>query len=153
MEDIEVGQFEYRTTRAPNELYSGGLGPCIAMGAIYGKKGYMFHAQPVGHDFSTHIEPIFRDLRKDVKDKNKLQIYVVGGEIEVNDEYEDEKQAGRQTVLDKIVQSGFEKCVKEVKWCLPNYIQELRLILSEGRAEIEEYDLRDEFPEDDYDMP
>ena len=152
MEEIKVEQFEYRTSRSPNVLYSGGLRPCIAMGAIYGKKGYMFHAPPVGHAFSTHIEPIFRDLRKDVKDKNRLQIYVVGGEIEVNDEYKGEKLAGRQTVLDKIVQSGFEKCVKEVRWCLPNYYQELRLILLEGRAVIDEFDELDEFLEDDYGM-
>lgn len=150
MENIEVSQFDYRVARAPNELYSGGLGPCIAMGAIYGKKGYMFHAHPVGHDFSNHIEPIFRDLRRVVKEKNRLQIYVVGGVINVNDEYENEIRAGRQVVLDKIVLSGFEKCVKEVRWCLPNYCQELRLIISEGRAEIDEFDYRDEFP-DDYD--
>jgi len=138
MEEIVLGQFEYKKTTSPNELYSDGLGPCIAMGAIYSKKGYMFHAHPVGHDFSNHIEPIFRDLRRDVKDKSKLHIYVVGGEIEVNDGVEDEMRAGRQTVLDKIVQSGFEKCVREVRWCPPGYNQTLRLILSESRAEIEE---------------
>ena len=114
MVEIIVDQFEYKTTRAPNELYSGGLAPCIAMGAIYGKKGYMFHAHPVGHDFSSHIEPIFRDLRRDVKDKTKLQIYVVGGELEVNDEDENDLKAGRQTVLNKIAQSGFENVLEKL---------------------------------------
>mgnify|MGYP001563469104 CR=1 FL=1 len=143
MKEIKVHQLKYKTTRAPNELYSGGLAPCIAIGAIYGKKGYMYHAHPVGHNFSSHVEPIFRDLRRDVKDKTKLQIYVVGGEIEVNDEYENEVKAGRQTVLDKIAQSGFEKCIREVRWCPTDYAQSLRLILSEGRAEIEECPLED----------
>ncbi|HIH13402.1 TPA: hypothetical protein HA242_06800 [Candidatus Woesearchaeota archaeon] len=96
----------------------------------------MFHAPP-GADFSSHIEPIFRDLRKDVKDKNRVQIYVIGGE-EVNDQYKDETRAGRQTVLDKIVRSGFEYCIKVVRWCPFNHNQTLSLILSEGRAEIEE---------------
>lgn len=66
--------------------------------------------------------------------------------------YEDGLLSGRNTVLDKIVQSGFEKCVKEIRWCPPDYNQELRLILSEGRAEIDEFDERDVFPEDDYDL-
>ena len=144
MKEIKVEQFQYRTTRAPNELYSGGVGPCIVMGAIYGKKGYMFHAQPVGHDFSSHIEPIFRDLRRNVKDKNQLQIYVIGGEIEINDEYGSDMRAGRQTVLEKIARDGFNEAVKEVRWCPPNYVQDLRLILSERRAEIEEFDPNDE---------
>ena len=138
MGEIIVEWAEYEKATAPDELYSGGLGPCIAIGAIYGKQGYLIHHHPVGHDYAAFIEPFFADLRRDVKDKNKLQIYAVGGAIEIDDEYKDEMQAGRQTVLDKIVQSGFEKCIKKVRWCPTGYIHTLRLILSEGRAEIEE---------------
>ena len=61
----------------------------------------------------------------------------------VDNEYTDEQRAGRQIVLDKIAENGFEKCMKEVRWCPLGYSQTLRLILSEGRAEIEEDLLED----------
>ncbi len=136
MEEIKVDQFEYQKTRAPNELYSGGVGPCIVVGAIYRKKGYMFHQHSVASYFSSKIEPIFRDLKKDVKDKSKLQLYIVGGKI--YKEYKEEMIEGRKIVLDKIAENGFEECVKEIRWCPFEYYQTLRLILDDGRAEIEE---------------
>ncbi|MBS3093467.1 hypothetical protein J4456_02700, partial [Candidatus Pacearchaeota archaeon] len=139
MEEIIVGQGEYKKARAPDELDSGGIGPCIAIGAIYNKRGYMVHEHSVGHNYADFIDTtIFRDLRKDVKDKKNLQIYIIGAGIEINDEYKDNKIAGRQAVLDKIVENGFQEAVKDIRWCPTNYTQSLRLILSECRAEIEE---------------
>ncbi|MDP3639654.1 MAG: hypothetical protein Q8R53_00440 [Nanoarchaeota archaeon] len=111
-----------------------------------GKKGYMFHAHSVGHDFSSHIEPIFRDLRKDVKDKKRLKIYLVGGEIyyaSPDEDCADEIRAGRQIVLDKIARYGFQDSIREVNWCPLGHVQSLRLILSEGTAEISDDDLED----------
>lgn len=69
MREIEVKNPNYKKARAPDKLYSGGLGLCIAIGAIYGKRGYMVHEHPVKHDYGAFIErTIFADLRKDVKD-------------------------------------------------------------------------------------
>lgn len=150
MKEIEVEQFEYKTTKTPNELYSGGVGPCIVIGAIYEGRGYMLHEVPLSYNFSSDVERMFSDLRRDVRNNGKLQIYIVGGEIELNDEAESEIRAGRQSVLDKIARRGFGKCVREVRWCQPNYCQSLRLILSEGRAEIEESDMCDEFFDNDF---
>jgi len=136
MEEIKVGMMEiYRKTKAPNELYSGGIGPCTVVGAIYGRKGYMFHG--VLELPCTGLEPILTDLRKDVKNKKKLQIYVVGGEI-TDGLPETEIIAIRQAVLERIANSGFKHCVREVRWCRNAYYQTLRLILSGGRAKIEE---------------
>ena len=44
----------------------------------------------------------------------------------------------RQFLLDQIVEEGFEKSIKEVRWCELGINQSLTLILSERRAEIEE---------------
>lgn len=136
MGEILVEQFEYKRATSPEDLYSRFIGPCIVMGAIYGRMGYMFHCPPIGHNFSDHIEPIFEDLRKDVKSKRWLEVYVIGGEVGFNDIYKGEMMAGRRTVLEKIALSGFENCVRVVRWCPPGFAQSLRLILSERRAEI-----------------
>ena len=115
----------------------GGLGPCIAIGAIYDKRGYMVHEHALRPDYAYFLErTIFADLRRDVKDKKKLQIYVVGGEIDA--QYTNEKREGRKIVLEKIVENGFQDSVIKIQWCPLEHNQSLRLILSEGRAEIEE---------------
>jgi hypothetical protein len=136
MEIIRVEDTEYKKARAPNELDSGGIGPCIVIGAIYGKKGYMIHGHPVGHNYAAFIEPFFSDLRRDVKDTRKLQLYVIGGEL--FHEYQDDQLAGREMVLEKIAENGFNEAVKKIQWCYSGHGQSLRLILSEGRAEIED---------------
>jgi len=39
MEEIKLEPGEYKTAQSPDILDSGGLGPCIAVGAIYRQKG------------------------------------------------------------------------------------------------------------------
>jgi hypothetical protein len=137
-EEIEVNMFDYKKAKAPDELYSGGVGPCISIGAIYQKKGYMIHEVSTYRGFLKNINKLFNDLKKDVKDKSKLQIYVIGGEIGDDLEYGQDIEFGRKTVLEKIAENGFNNCVREVRWCDNNHCQTLRLMLSEGKAEIED---------------
>lgn len=158
MAEILVEIPYYKKAKSPDELYSGDVGPCIVIGAIYEKKGYMIHQPPLGPNYFKFIEPFFRDLEKDVKDKNKLQIYVIGGEIigvGENDlktmegfnldykECKEDIEIARKIVLYRIEQYKFQESVKEIRWCPENYAQNLRLILSESRAEIEEKSLED----------
>ena len=137
--EIAVEMCDYKKTQSPNTLYSGGIDPCIAIGAIYNKKGYMIHMHPVGHDYSSFIEPFFEDLRKDVIDKRELKIYVAGGEIAFDDQCKEDMKKGRKIVLAKIVENGYQESVRKIKWCKTDYSQSLRLIISKGRAKIEEW--------------
>ena len=136
MTDILVDVNEYKKATAPDELYSGGAGPCIVIGAIYEGTGYMLHDPSVFVDYTKFTEPIFADLRRDVKDKSKLKLYVFGAELD--GDMDDEIMKGRQAVLDEIVKSGFQKAVKKLKWCPTGFTQSLRLNLSRGSAKIEE---------------
>jgi hypothetical protein len=132
---IIVENFEYKTAKSPDSLFAC-VGPCIVIGAIYGKKGYMFHHVPVG-DYYEIIKPIFNHLKRDAKDKNKLKLYVAGGGIYMED-YTDATLMARDDVLRKIKECGFEKSVEFIKWCKIGRSQSLELILDEGIAELDE---------------
>ena len=123
---VEVG--EYEKARAPDTLLAG-FGPCIVIGAIYGKKGYMFHHAPC-NDYYRVIKPIFSDLRRDVRNRQNLKLYVAGGEI-VKEDYE---YNCVDDVLKRIRESDFEKCVEFIRWCMTGFCQDLELILDDGVA-------------------
>jgi len=139
MEEDEV-TFWYKTAKAPETLSSGGLGPCIAVGAIYREKGYMLHSPPTQEGFGKLLDPLFIDLKREVRDKNWVKIYVIGGESSQADN-NDDVMAAQNAVIDKIAAYGFSKCIKEIRWCPPNSIQKLDLILSEGRGVIEDEEM------------
>jgi len=42
---------EYGKAEDPVTLYSSGVGSCFVIGAIYGRKGYMFHILPPSAEF------------------------------------------------------------------------------------------------------
>ena len=132
---MEVRTHEYKTAEAPEEL-GAVFGPCIGIGAIYEKKGYLLHSHAVGGGFRETIKPIFDDLLRDVIDKTRLKIYVAGCSL---DGYcQTEMLEGRQLVLEAIENAGFNDCVAEIRWAKNFSSQELTLILEEGRAEIED---------------
>src|SRR3989338_2195842 len=111
---MKVETLEYETAEAPEEVYAH-LGPCIGVGAIYQRKGYLLHTQPVGwRDFSTQLTPILDDLTKEVIDKSKLQIYVAG--CSLNGKYDEEMLEGRKIVLESITKAGFQECLRKVQW-------------------------------------
>jgi hypothetical protein len=128
---------EYKRANAPDILTSGGLGPCTCVGAIYGKKGYMVH-YTAGAD-SSEFDTFLGDLRREVKRKDRLKIYVAG--LEEQPGLDEIALDERKNVLKKIADSGFK--TTEVRWNWPDSTQTLSLILSENRAIYEE-DMLDE---------
>lgn len=117
MEEIEANDFEYKKAKAPDILTSGGLGPCIAVGAIYCSKGYLAHFSHIVPP-RPELERLLGDLKKDVKNKSKLKIYIAGGGLDdcLNKEHLpdiDLKEVNkdildtRKTTLKMIEEAGF----------------------------------------------
>ncbi len=145
MRIIEVNQQEYKKTFAPNVLESGGLGPCVAVGAIYGRRGYMAHAVP--GFILDYARRLLKDLQVDVERIDDLRIYVIGGNAYLSEGDQHSKEhyrrhviQAREGVINLIKDSGFSSAVKLVKWSMPDQLQSLELILSEGRVVINEDD-------------
>ncbi len=140
--EIVVETYEYKKAEAPDILCSGGLGPCIAVGAIYGKKGYMTHYVPCGT--TTDLDKLLKDLKKEVKNFAWLKIYIAGGGIQSGNSQENVNSTleGRKKCLDRIAETGFRKYIKRIQWAGKNISQELILYLSERKADYEE----DEIP-------
>lgn len=143
MKEIKVGVNEYKKATAPDILDSGGLGPCIAVGAIYGKKGYMVHWVP--GTILEELDKLLKDLKKGVKDLSKLDIYIAGGGIDPDEEDEEEEKIvleERELCLEKIADAGFSENIRKVQWAKnaskPNSYQCLTLLLSENKAVYEE---------------
>ena len=143
MNEINVEQFEYKTAQAPNILYSGGLGPCIAMGAIYGKKGYMFHTPSLDHTPEL-LDSMIADLNREVADKRELSVYIAGGEINPEDEetFVDIRNC-RKTLIERLEKEGLTKNIRKLRWNPTNHIQNLKLLLSKGKGIIEEFNHSD----------
>ena len=147
MEIIKVEQGEYRKARSPDVLDSGGIGPCIVVGAIYGKKGYMSHE--VSSLIDLRLDEMLRDLKKECRELRKLEIYIAGGGTDsredtyINDGILDE----RVKILELIAEAGLSRAIKEIRWNKDRHNQTLVLLLSEHRAEYKmdsDEDLEDE---------
>ena len=139
MEEIEVKQSEYKKAQAPDILYSGGLGPCIVVGAIYRGNGFMVHMpDPLCEEYL--LESLLKDLRKGARNRRDLKIYVAGGgrDSGEDEDYNRGITENRKLVLEKIAKEGFESQIQEVRWNNLNCNQTLTLFLAEGRAEYEE---------------
>lgn len=132
--DVEVSN--YRRAEAPYDLFSGGVGTCVALGAMYANKGYMVHVSPDEPDFLTLINYFFKDLHRECKDNRQLQLYVIGAQLDG-----DKKSmiAARYTVLENIAKFGYKDTPKLILWGKKNYWQTLKLVLSFGAADYEEF--------------
>ena len=139
--------FEYKKTTAPNRLTSGGLGPCIAVGAMYEGRAYMVHMVSL-YDKPNLLNILLKDLKKDVKDKDKLKIHIAGGDSYIKrsepdfgvfaGQIDEDIENSKQGVLDLIRKEGFIRSVETVYWNLADCVQRLLLIPGEGRAELYE---------------
>tara|TARA_Y100000310_G_scaffold296126_1_gene328124 strand:+ start:525 stop:1010 length:486 start_codon:yes stop_codon:yes gene_type:complete len=161
MEIIKVTQFEYKQASAPDILDSTGLGPCIAVGAIYRGKGYMLHTHGDGLAYNESFDDqIFVDL-SEIPDKKGLKIYIAGGaffhhfvearelddliaEIDEDPDTEDPDMdlvtmLARMKIQAKIKKYGLEDYVQEIRWGLMGEGLYIILNLSEGEGEIKEF--------------
>ena len=139
---IDVDMNEYASATAPDRLSSGGLGPCIAVGAIYENLGHMIHYVPLQKfDEVPCINKFFQALERSVLDKRKLKIYVAGWQIVREQEDEDGILEmliqERKTVLEKITGRGYK--IDDVRWCPHGFGQVLTLNLSDNCAHYEEF--------------
>ena len=143
-EEIKVEQFEYIKTEAPNILISGGLGPCIAIGAIYENKGYLAH-YPYYLSGEKLINLLLDDLDKDVKDIKKLRIFIAGAGIDTIDylDIKEDIEKNKKNTLEKIANSKYKGANIETRWARGNSTQELILDLYKNEVTYEE-----EFDED-----
>ena len=128
--DIVLGVDEYRTARSPDNLHSGGLGPCVAVGAVYRDKGYM------SHDYSMSTLPkltqLVMDLHREVKIGSELKIFVAGGGIDSSMiEGADGILKTRQDVLNQL--ANFSGNV-HVMWSYGNITQSLEIRVGERKA-------------------
>ncbi len=151
--EIEVEQGTYVRTSAPNSPYSGGVGPCVVAGAIYGKEGYMVHGVP--GIIEGKLEEMLDDLKKDVKNKTKLRIYIIGGcptylsveelrSLRLNKEkFSNEFMNDKNALVDRIRGAGFDEAIKKIRWCPRFYIQELIFNLANGKVKIVEEECRE----------
>src|SRR3989344_4536395 len=92
--EINVDALEYKTVKAPHVLYAHGVGPCVAVGALYFDKAYLIHAPILSHDISGIMSEMLTDVRKDIRFKdeknnilftNGLEFYVLGAGFMAND--------------------------------------------------------------------
>jgi hypothetical protein len=145
MEIIEVDLYNYKKAEAPDILTSGGLGPCIAVGAICGNQGFLAHYLSYG-TIPLDLDLLLADLQS--VNKSQLEIYVAGAGLDgaASRESDEGVLEGRKLCLDRIAQAGFTENIKKIQWNPGNHIQELTLDLATGNALYEEDPLSD-FPD------
>tara|TARA_Y100000310_G_scaffold345268_1_gene463267 strand:- start:25122 stop:25583 length:462 start_codon:yes stop_codon:yes gene_type:complete len=151
---LEVAQFKYKKASPPDQLESGGLGPCIAVGAICKDMGYLAHYHSVQHG-TEQLDELLQELKRDVVDATQLKIFLAGGGIDFDDN-QDEREGrlnDRRVTLDKIAQEGYSVNVKKVKWARGDSTQELTLDVARGKAIYDETyaEKRDELIIDEFD--
>jgi chemotaxis receptor (MCP) glutamine deamidase CheD len=155
-EDFKIGTCEYGTAVSPDTLSSGGIGPCIVVGAIYEKKGYLAHYVPLPIFIPiSELETLINDLRSVVKDKSRLKIFVAGGAFDTGyelkvmkkffsqkdiDEEHFECVSTRKRTIDMIAEAGFSQAIKKIEWNKPGYIQHMGVIPDLEKIEIRSYE-------------
>ncbi len=137
MKDVEVRESTYEKINAPGILYSGPLTVCIAVGAIHGKVGYLAHCVDV-FESKAPLEALVKDLKQDTVNSSGTKIYIAGGGIEKYwpPNSKDDMKRAREEVLISLERAGFKDRIEKIEWRPAGYVQALRIIPSEGRAEL-----------------
>ena len=147
LEIIFVAMNDYRTACTTNILTSGGLGPCIALGMLYGSKhhyGRMAHCpQP-----AVVLEPLnqfLQDAQKLKKHYANLRLYLAGGcsHGDTAEYYAEGLDAAtaRTYVLERLAASDLLAALRK-NWmcadhhCTSDHASELVLDLPDGTASL-----------------
>ena len=129
----------YVKSTSPNIIVSGGLGPCIAVGAIYKAVGYMVHFHSISFsewDLKSLVDLLIT-LNKEIKNKSKLKIYIAGAGSDPGDSKEEKKLMikDRNVTLETIAKHKLSDNLEKVEWRKTSYMsQELVLDLKDGEA-------------------
>jgi hypothetical protein len=143
--EINVEQPGYSIVTSPDTITSGGLGPCSSVGAIYYDRGYLSHdvyLRMVPINGGLGIDGLLGILQREVQDKERLKIFVVGAGSESNEDGDDLKirKEDRKITLDKIANAGFKDRIIRVEWNNnPDSTQALTLDPGNNVAFYEEY--------------
>lgn len=147
MKEIYVEENEYAFARSPDILTSGGLGVCIAIGALYGNKfkfGGMIHSP----DFMVTpklLDPFLRKLAKKHRDDYPLRLYLAGGNLVCDDEPSQTYTSSdiRVHVLERIAHFSLTDCIRKTWWNdRVDQGVDLTLNLQKGRATLTRYSMK-----------
>ena len=136
MKEIKVKQCEYRRARAPNILETTGIGPCIAIGAIYRNKGHMIHVSSLslGGLSERLVARMLQNLKTEEAGRKFLKLFIAGGGL-VNDEEVDQTiLKDREATLEMISEVGLESYIRKIGWNERWCTQTLALHLEENMA-------------------
>src|SRR5688572_14731737 len=130
MADKTITQDSYDQVSYPDEIRSGGLGPCIAVGVFHKSKkiGYMFHGA------APHQATLFNEFLEHVVHETKNSkaniVWMCGASIEDQDEQEDLDDANEaRDYVESTVRSTLKTNKIEVQWSDDNVTSELILKL------------------------
>ncbi len=115
-------------------MHSGGIGPCIVVGALYGCRGYMAHDDGAQEGC---LERLFNDIRLECPDKSMVRVFVAGGGFDsyMSPGLRKYILANRNFTLDLIAREGLK--IERLEWNKSNSTQQLSLILAEQKAVFE----------------
>lgn len=121
----------YRKGEVGESHFSGGVGPCIVVGALYKGTPYTVHSLP-GNGFEHKLDLLLKDLGKDVKNRYYLGIYIILGDLQDHKEYE------RDLLWKSIKERGYWPCVRNISECHDNTTYSLTITQEETTIEEEE---------------
>lgn len=134
MADKALQQGSFDQVNYPDEIRSGGLGPCIAVGIFHPSKatGYMFHA--AAPHLNTLLEEFLRHVVSETKNSKSLRIYICGASIEDEDEEEEIEQATEaRHYVESLVRKTLNTAKITISWAKDNVTSELILNTETGK--------------------
>ncbi|MFT7615960.1 MAG: hypothetical protein ACI8Y7_000787 [Candidatus Woesearchaeota archaeon] len=137
MTTFKVADGHYKKTTFPHALYSGGVGPCLVVGALHLQDAYMLHNSAPTEIVLEPLEKMLLNLRQDVKKGENLSLYVIGREPVYELELIADAKVDQASILHMICQQGFGGNIKKVEWCKQGQCQSLYLSTLTKKATIE----------------
>ena len=129
---IEVGTMESATAHSPDILYSGGIGPCIAIAIYdpYSKIGHMMHSP----DFElVNLKEDIEKIVQQSKDPSSLKVYAIGNSLDSEDDEELQNFVLNNRILvEKTLKEIFGEHQLEIFWAPSDHICTLTLDILRG---------------------
>ncbi len=147
--EIEVGQFEFKKAYSPDVLSSGGLGPCIAVGVFdpLTRSGYIMHSpgfKICEPEMEFNLFRIIEDYLGSSRDLSKLKVFAAGCAFERDDDLDFRKfKIDERAHAERILRNYFNDSQLTIKWTPNNHIAALSLYTSTGKFEVDYIDLDD----------
>ena len=153
-QEIQVNQFEMKKAKIPHVLYSGGLGPCIAIGVYAPNKriGYMIHQPHFSHGVNSKnsLLDFIKKIREECMDLSGLKVFATGGSLDVLMNQEDNKNLLEdRKFVTKELRKHFKESSLKIIWGEIDCATELFLDTSTGKFKVvTSYELGEDISED-----